>query len=114
MRKAFLIIGIAGGHWVLSMTLLFSAMGSTMGRMDGGGLPDLRERVVGSMLDALLFPLVQPLGRALMRFVPRGYAWEHTIFIANSLLWAIVLVTLVRTLSAGWVPGKARQPTGAE
>jgi hypothetical protein len=49
-----------------------------------------------------------------MRFVPRGYAWEHTIFIANSLLWAIVLVTLVRTLSARWVPGKARQPTGAE
>jgi hypothetical protein len=105
MRKALLIIGIAGGHWVLSMMLLLSAMGSTMGRMDGGGLPDLRERAVGSMLDVLLFPLVQPLGTALMRFVPRGFPLEHAMFVANSLLWAMVLVTLARRQSARRVPG---------
>jgi hypothetical protein len=107
MRKALLIIVIATAHFVLSIGLVLSAMGATMGRFDGGGPPDFRERVVSSVVHVLLFPLVQPVGRYLFRIVPDGPPWEHMVFAANSLLWAMVLVALASRLSrrrSGIVP----------
>jgi len=77
---------------------MLSAMGATMARFDVGGIPDLRERVVSGVVQVMLFPLVQPAGRYLFRVVPNGPPWEHMVFAANSLLWAIVLVALASRL----------------
>jgi hypothetical protein len=99
MRRALFIIVIATAHFVLSIGLVLSAMGATMSRFDDGGPPDLRERIVSSVVHVLLFPLVQPVGRYLFRIVPDGPPWEHMVFAANSLLWATALVALVGRLS---------------
>jgi hypothetical protein len=114
MRKALLVVGIAVIHLVLSAGLMLSAMGAAMGRMDHGGDPNLGERIVSGTAIALLFPLVHPLGQYLFRLIPSGPPWEHMIFAANSLLWAIVLVTLVSRWSMRQISNEALQPTGAK
>jgi hypothetical protein len=63
----------------------------------------------------LLFPIVEPLARLLPRSIASGgFPWEHLIFLANSLAWAVALTTLWGRVRRRRVSKETLQPTGAE
>jgi predicted neutral ceramidase superfamily lipid hydrolase len=86
MKKLFIILVLAAGHFILSLVALFMTLGASMSRFDTGGSPSASETVIAVVAAVLHFPLVL-LVQALspIRF---SSSWaEYIPFVLNSLLW---------------------------
>jgi hypothetical protein len=92
------IAGVAAVHLVLSTSLGLYVFGAGMARFDGGGPPSPGERVADAVATVLLFPAFGTglEDRLPLRFRGGGFPWEHSVFVANSLVWGAVLVALAR------------------
>jgi hypothetical protein len=95
LRRLPVIVVLTILHLALSGALMLLSMSATMGRFDTGAEPTPGARVVELLSRILLFPVVDPLARLLPRGIRGGgFPWEHLIFVANSLLWGVVLAAL--------------------
>ena len=95
-RRAFLIAGLTLLHFIASLGALALSFAVGMARFDSGRVPGAGERVLGVVSDVLSFPLVQPVAAWISpAWRPSGPPWEHLTFLANSLLWALVITGLI-------------------
>jgi hypothetical protein len=96
-RRVLLVVALAVGHVLLTTWAMISALGAVMAGFDDGRRVKLpSERFYSTLSDVLLFPLLKPgVG------ITAPGLWGYLIFLANGLLWAVVLVAIwsgVRTL----------------
>jgi hypothetical protein len=96
LRRLAVLLAIATAQAMLTIALTVSLFSSSMARFDTGAAPEASAGLVAALLHVLSFPLL-PLLSLLpkpMRF--SGFPVEHLLFLANGLIWAIVLLWLYR------------------
>lgn len=98
-RKALAVVVIAIVHYAATIIVILRNFGSTMRGFDSGDISEstAADRMFELLQHILFFPLVAPLGDVWPTALRTGaFPRQHVPFIANSLLWALVLVTLFR------------------
>jgi hypothetical protein len=95
VSRLLLVAGIAVAHTLLTIALVVYAFAAGMARFNTGGEPSLAERVAGGAAGVLGFPLVTA---AFALFPgpkwPQGFPYDHLLFLANGLVWALGIVAL--------------------
>src|SRR5262245_20456235 len=81
-------------HFGLSVLTFVLSFGSTMARFDTGAEPSGSDRFVSGLSAVFAFLVVRLLSGIDSAFLPGVLGWLP--FIANSVLWAIVVVLLRR------------------
>jgi hypothetical protein len=110
MRRLRAVVVLTGVHFALSLGLLFSAFGATMGRFDDGREASAWERVVGVASDVLLFPIVNGLADLVFRGPHElGTVVQYLLFVANSLLWAATILAIWSIWKRWRLAGAAHQ-----
>jgi hypothetical protein len=93
--RALVVAGVAIAHALLTVALVVYVFGAGMARFDTGGEPSFVERVASTAAGVLGFPLVTA---AVALFPgprwPHGFPYDHLLFLANGLVWALGIVAL--------------------
>ncbi len=111
MRRFLILAGLTCLHAAITFGLLLLVFGGGMSRIDTGEPTPWLERVAGVVLDVLTFPLLPAVAQLPRALQPTGFPGEWLIFVANSLLWAVGLLT-----AWTWARGRlarAAPPPGA-
>ncbi len=107
MRRILALTLITGLHLALSLGLLFSSIGATMGRFDDGREAGVAERGVETTSDVFLFPIVNGLADLILGGTRNlSTVVQYLLFIANSFLWAVAVFAI-------WLLWKRRRLVGA-
>ncbi len=106
ISRVIMILVLTGLHFVAAVFLLITVFGNSMGRFDSGGEPTISERMLGLVLDVLLFP-----AGFILEFIPASVfpgLWGYIPFFLNSLFWGIGLFHLLVFVNIGMF--KREQP----
>jgi hypothetical protein len=112
-RLMSLFLAVAVIHFVVSIGLTIYVFGAGMARFDKDGSPGLAERVADLVVTLLMFPALGLERWLPARFRGGGFPWEHSIFAANSLLWAAAIVALLRRRKSRHAGARAAPRAGS-
>ena len=97
IRRVVTVIGLALFQAVLTIALTVFVFGSNMSRWDTGAeAPASATNLANAVVSVLAMPAL-PLVKLLPKGVyPSGFPWDHMVFFANGVLWAVAVLYLRR------------------
>src|ERR687897_2137061 len=82
-------------HFAITVGLVIYVFGAGMARFDTGAPPTRVERLASLTVTVLAFPVLNGLADLLPANVwPRGFPWDHLLFLVNSVVWATLLMAV--------------------
>ena len=99
MRRALLFTSITAVHCLITILLLAYTFGAGMSRFDTGVPASARERIAATLLEVCGFPLLT----VLFGMTPQSWfsgLFGYLPFLANSALWAYVILAVRRAIQA--------------
>ena len=94
IRRLVTVLGIALLHAALTIALTVYVFGSNMSRWDTGADAPAAVNLANAVVSVLAMPAM-PLMMLLPAGVyPSGFPWEHIVFLANGVIWAIAVLYL--------------------
>jgi hypothetical protein len=94
-RRAVAWAVLVVAHFTVTFVLVIYVFGAGMARFDSGAPATASERIASVTVSVLAFPVINGLSDLLPVSVwPRGFPWDHLLFLVNSVLWATFLMTV--------------------
>jgi hypothetical protein len=107
IHRVVTVLGLALFQATLTIALTVFVFGSNMSRWDTGAQAPASANLANAVVSVLAMPAL-PLMNVLPKGVyPSGFPWDHMVFFANGVLWAIAVLYLRRL----WLQRHGRSST---
>jgi len=98
-RFLLLLLALALGHTMLTISLTAIVFGSGMARFDTGAPAPTGVRLLNGLATVLAYPVLPLVTRLPLTMRPQGFPGEHLVFLANSVIWAIGIIAVRRRVN---------------
>jgi len=107
-RSLLLLSALALGHATLTVGLVAITFGSRVAQLETGTTAPIGVRLANMLATVLAFPLLPLVTRLPLTLRPQGFPGEQLVFLANSVIWALAILSVWR-----WVHVSRARSTGS-
>jgi hypothetical protein len=96
IRRAVTVLGLALFQATLTIALTVFVFGSNMSRWDSGAETPASIHLANAVVTVLAMPALPLMNLLPKELVPSGFPWDHMVFFANGVFWAVAVLCLRR------------------